>query len=93
MFGRTRSMNRCAMNIDHTAPYFNMSNPACRRAGARGGRIGGKTRRLQKTVHAPKKDAIIGPHEETAAEAIERIDVLCPWLRGAECSTMRRPSA
>jgi len=24
------------------------------------------------------------PHEETAAEAIRRIDALCPWLVGAE---------
>jgi hypothetical protein len=29
------------------------------------------------------------PHKETAAEAIARIDALCPWLRGIEFRTAR----
>jgi hypothetical protein len=80
------------MNIDHAAPYFNMTIAACRAAGARGGRRSARSRRLRKSAEIPAA-TITEPPPETAAEAIARIDVLCPWLRGVERRTARQRSA
>lgn len=80
------------MNLDHNGPYFNMSIAACRRAGGRGGRRSAMSRRLRVTSLAPvplEPEA----HIETAAEAIARIDALCPWLRGVESRVTRRREA
>ena len=80
------------MNLDHSRPYFNMSIAAGRRAGGRGGRRGAMSRRLRLTSQTPVLPET-EPHVETAAEAIARIDALCPWLRGVESSATRRPAA
>jgi hypothetical protein len=79
------------MNLDYSRPYFNMSVAACRRAGGRGGRRSAMSRRLR-LDHAPVLPEP-EPHVETAAEAIARIDALCPWLRGAENHPTRRREA
>jgi len=80
------------MNIDHAALYLNMTLAACRAAGARGGRRSARSRRLRKATAMPVS-RITEPEPETAAEAIARIDALCPWLRGVERRTVRRLSA
>jgi hypothetical protein len=81
------------MNLDHTSPYFNMTIAACRAAGAVGGRRSAQSRRLRKYNERQRTGNITGTQRETAAEAIARIDALCPWLRGAEGRTMRPLSA
>ncbi len=81
------------MYIDFTRPYFNMSIEGCRAAGARGGRRSARNRRLRKSRETTAARVIIEPDMETAAEAIARIDALCPWLRGAEIRTSPRRSA
>lgn len=78
------------MNLDHSRPYFNMSIAACRRAGGRGGRRGAMSRRLRREAPVLPETEV---HVETAAEAIARIDALCPWLRGVESRATRRPAA
>jgi hypothetical protein len=80
------------MNLDHSRPYFNMSIAACRRAGGRGGRRSAISRRLRQNSQAPVLPET-ELHVETAAEAIARIDALCPWLRGAEGRPTRRRGA
>jgi hypothetical protein len=80
------------MNIDYTAPYFNMTIAACLAAGARGGRRSARSRRLRKAAEIPAA-TIAEPTSETAAEAISRIDALCPWLSGVERPTNHRLSA
>jgi hypothetical protein len=44
----------------------------------------------KKARQAPVARELSRPHEETAAEAIRRIDALCPWLVGAERCVSRR---
>ena len=46
--------------------------------------------RLSKASEVPVARELSRPHEETAAEAIRRIDALCPWLVGAERCVSRR---
>ncbi len=79
------------MNLDHSRPYFNMSIAACRRAGGRGGRRGAMSRRLRLDQAPVLPETEV--HVETAAEAIARIDALCPWLRGVESRATRWPAA
>lgn len=85
-------MNRGAMNLDYTRPYFNMPLGACRHAGAIGGRRSGRSRR-QRKVAEMRVEATTEFQPETAAEAIARIDALCPWLQGVERRTARHLSA
>ncbi len=80
------------MNLDHSRPYFNMSVAACRKAGGRGGRRSAMSRRARLAIQAPVLPEN-EPHVETAAEAIARIDALCPWLRGVESRATRRREA
>jgi hypothetical protein len=61
-----------------------------RRIGALGGRARARNLRLRKVCPAPVARELSQPHEDTAAEAIRRIDALCPWLVGAECREGRR---
>jgi hypothetical protein len=62
-----------------------------RRIGALGGRARARNLRLRKAIPTPVNREIKQPHQETAAEAIRRIDALCPWLVGAEhCAARRR---
>jgi len=63
---------------------FNKKPEDMRRVGALGGRARARNLRLRKACHVPVIREISRPHEETAAEAIRRIDALCPWLVGVE---------
>jgi hypothetical protein len=72
---------------------FNKTVEECRAAGAIGGRHAARNRRLRKAGEVPAVREVSQPHEETMAEARARIDALCPWLRGVEIRTRRRPSA
>jgi hypothetical protein len=72
------------------ACLFNKKPGDMRRIGALGGRARARNLRLRKPCPAPVAYEIIRSHEETAAEAIWRIDVLCPWLVGAERREGRR---
>jgi len=68
--------------------YFNISVAACRCAGAIGGSRSGRNRRQRNIASMPAAGETANPQLETAAEAIARIDALCPWLRGVELRTV-----
>jgi len=70
------------MQFDQS-PYFKLSVQGCRRVGAIGGRRSARNRRLKATCVSDQV-AAAEPAEETARQAIERIDALCPWLVGCE---------
>jgi hypothetical protein len=72
------------MHFDQS-PYFNMTVDACRRAGGVGGRRSGRNSRFRKAsvLSVPDVNSPEAP-TETARQAIERIDALCPWLVGCE---------
>jgi hypothetical protein len=72
------------------ACLFNKKPGDMRRVGALGGRTRARNLRLRKAGHAPVLHEPSRPHEETAAEAIRRIDALCSWLVGVECREARR---
>lgn len=75
-------MNRRAMNLEFGTPYYNKSIDQCRIIGARGGRVRARNLLFQKiprVVPGARR-----PEVETARQAIERIDALCPWLKGCE---------
>ena len=61
---------------------FNKKPDDMRRGGALGGRA--RNLRLRKACQVPGRREISRPREETAGEAIRRIDALCPWLVGVE---------
>jgi len=66
------------------ACLFNKKPEDMRRIGALGGRARARNLRLRKACPAPVTRDLRRPREETAADAIRRIDALCPWLVGAE---------
>ena len=72
------------------ACLFNKKPGDMRRVGALGGRARARNLRLGKVGQAPVIHEPSRPPEETAAEAIRRIDALCPWLVGVECREARR---
>ncbi len=72
------------------ACLFNKKPEDMRRVGALGGRARARNLRLRKAGPTPVIGEPSRPHEETAAEAIRRIDALCPWLVGVECREARR---
>ena len=72
------------------ACLFNKEPGDMRRVGALGGRARARNLRLRKAGQAPVIGEPSRPHKETAAEAIRRIDALCPWLVGVECRGARR---
>lgn len=72
------------MNLDHTAPYFNITLAGCRAADARGGRARARGLSVRKTTHVAAVVATSQSGDETARQAIEHIDALCPWLKGCE---------
>jgi hypothetical protein len=77
--------------MDFESAYlFNKTPEDMRRLGAFGGRVRARNVRLRKTREVPVAREFSRPHEETAAEAIRRIDALCPWLVGAERCVSRR---
>ena len=62
-----------------------MTLDTCRRAGRAGGRRSAQNRRFRKVNLLPVPDVDSSePPIETARQAIERIDELCPWLVGCE---------
>jgi len=67
-----------------SACLFNKKPEDMRCIGGLGGRARARNMRLHKACPAPVAREISRPCEETAAEAIRRIDALCPWLVGAE---------
>jgi len=75
-----------------SACLFNKKPGDMRRVGALGGRARARNLRLRKAGPVPVIGEPSRPHEETAAEAIRRIDTLCPWLVGVECREARRPA-
>ena len=79
------------MNLERGSILFNRTIDQCRSIGRRGGRHSATSRRLRldRAPVPPETE----PHVETAAEAIARIDALCPWLRGVESRATRRPAA
>jgi hypothetical protein len=80
-------MNGGAVNFDRSKPLFNLDVAGCRRAGRRGGLAHARNLRARKSAQAQSPvQPVVLPHEETAAEAIARIDALCPWLIGCERS-------
>ena len=74
------------------ACLFNKKPQDLRRIGALGGRARARNLRLRKAGHTLVTRKLSQPHQETAAEAIRRIDALCPWLVGAERAEARRQS-
>jgi len=72
------------------ACLFNKKPEDMRRIGALGGHARARNLRLRKVCPVPIARELSRPHEETAAEAIRRLDVLCPWLVGAERREARR---
>ena len=76
-----------------SAYLFNKTPEDLRRVGALGGRARARILRLRKARQAPVARELSRPHEETAAEAIRRIDALCPWLVAAERCVSRRQRA
>ena len=75
------------------AYLFNKKPEDMRRVGALGARARARNLRLRKARPVPCVREISRPREETAGEAIRRIDALCPWLVGAErCDARRRRS-
>jgi len=76
------------MNFDRSKPLFNLDAVGCRRAGCRGGLAHARNLRARKAAQPPTPtQPVVLPSKETAAEAIARIDALCPWLTGCERST------
>ena len=76
-----------------SACLFNKKPGDMRRVGALGGRARARNLRRRKARQTPATRELSRPHAETAAEAIRRIDALCPWLVGAErCEARWRTS-
>ena len=66
------------------AYLFNKKPEDMRRVGALGGRARARNLQLRQAHSAPVTQKTSRPREETAGEAIRRIDALCPWLVGVE---------
>jgi hypothetical protein len=73
-----------------SAYLFHKKPEDMRRVGALGGRARARNLRLRKARQVGAIREINRPPEETAGEAIRRIDALCPWLIGAERSDAQR---
>jgi hypothetical protein len=72
------------------ACLFNKKPGDMRGVGALGGRARARNLRLREAGQVPVIYEPSRPPEETAAEAIRRIDALCPWLVCVECRHARR---
>ena len=72
------------------ACLFSKKPEDMRRIGALGGRARARNLRFRKARQVSITREYSRPHEETAAEAIRRIDAQCPWLVGAERCEARR---
>ena len=69
-------------------PYilFSQTPEKLRRIGARGGRAHARNQRARRALLPPAAPSVPAA-EETAAEAIARLDEQFPWLHGAEKRT------
>jgi hypothetical protein len=78
--------------LDFGSAYLFNKNPEdMRRVGTLGGRARARNLRLRKANQVPVTRELSRPRKETAAEAIRRINALCPWLAGVErCEARRR---
>jgi len=76
------------MNLERGSILFNRTIDQCRSIGRRGGRARARNLRARKTSRVAAVPAASQAEDETARQAIERIDALCPWLKGCE----RRPT-
>jgi hypothetical protein len=77
--------------MDFAGAYlFNKKPEDMRRVGALGGRARARNLRLRNARPVSVTREISRPPEETASEAIRRIDALCPWLAGVERREARR---
>ena len=74
------------------ACLFSKKPEDMRRIGALGGRTRARNLRFRKARQVSITREYSRPHEETAAEAIRRIDAQCPWLVGVERCEARRQS-
>jgi hypothetical protein len=74
------------------ACLFSKKPEDMRRIGSLGGRARARNLRFRKSRQVSIPCEYSRPHEETTAEAIRRIDALCPWLVGAEGCKSRRQS-
>jgi len=71
--------------MDFGSAYLFTKKPDDRhRVGGLGGRARARNLRLWKARQEPVTRERSRPREETAAEAIRRIDALCPWLVGVQ---------
>ncbi|MGA2120230.1 MAG: hypothetical protein ABSH56_36590 [Bryobacteraceae bacterium] len=81
------------MNLERGSILFNRTIDQCRSIGRRGGRARAWNLRARKTAHvAAVPAASCQSGIETARQAIERIDALCPWLKGCELRATGRPA-
>ena len=71
------------------AYLFNKTPEDMRRVGALGGRARARKLQLAKAHQVPAASGRNRPRAETAAEAIQRINTLCPWLVGVEGREVR----
>ena len=72
------------MNLERGGILFNRTIDQCRSIGRRGGRARVRNLRARNASHVAAIPAARPSEDETARQAIERIDVLCPWLKGCE---------
>jgi len=72
------------MNLERGSILFNRTIDQCRSIGRRGGRARARNLRARKTAHVAAVPTASQLEVETARQAIERIDALCPWLKGCE---------
>ena len=84
-------MNRGAMNLERGSILFNRTIDQCRSIGRRGGRTRARNLRVRETSRAAAVPVGSQSEDETARQAIERIDAQCPWLKGCEGRTVGRP--
>ena len=80
------------MNLERGSILFNRTIDQCRSIGRRGGRTRARNLRARKTSRVAAVPAGSQSEDETAREAIERIDAQCPWLKGCELRAIGRPA-
>jgi hypothetical protein len=73
-----------------SAYLFHKDLEDMRHVGSLGGRARARNLRRRKASPVPVIVELSRPRQETAAEAIRRIDALCPWLAGVERCVARR---
>lgn len=77
------------MNLERGSILFKRTIDQCRSIGRQGGRARARSLRARKQSHVAAVPVARQSENETARQAIERIDVLCPWLKGCELRTGR----